>query len=236
VKCVIPCGGNSTRFGGTNKCLTQIQGKSILRHNVDFWRNLGVDDFVFIIGGAFKRELAVEISQLGLKATMVLDRGNMVNLSSAIHMAKDHVGNRFVLALGDCLNVGKFKSRDVGKFGIGVAVTSIEELKKNYLVRVEKDTVTDLIEKPGDALMGLDGKLTGMGTMFLSKEIFRYMEDVDFPPLATSVDLTGALKLAMEDGQDVRPVYFEGTYINMTSKEDLDTAEKALEKVVETVK
>jgi len=220
MKCIIPCGGSSTRLGtGQNKCLIRVGNKTVLEHIVDFWRGR-VDGFIFIAGGDSYNDVVRVARKLG----EVIDRKDTVNLAAAICLAESYVGQRFVLALGDCLNIGKFVSSiDDVNFGIGVCIVSGYELRKNYLVEVSGGRVTRAIEKPTNSF-----GLCGMGTYVMDKRVFNYIRRLNLSPKATSVDLTGALQLAINSEEGVAPMYFEGTYINITHPWDVDRAKEAI--------
>lgn len=219
--CIIPCGGSSSRLGtGRNKC---IEGKvPPLKLIVEFWRLRGIQQFAFIVGG----DSALEVTRFARSLeprSIIIDRENVTNLAQSLLLADDIVRDRFILALGDCINFGEFTvSWDVD-FGVGTCITSVGELRKNYLVRSNNDTVSSLIEKPTKVE---EVGLCGMGTFFLHRRVFEYIRRLNLPNQATSVDLTGALQLAIGGGEAVRPVYFKGEYINVTTADDIARVQK----------
>ena len=220
LQCVIPCGGNSTRIGrDTNKCLLQAGNKTILGHIVSFWQDRGINDFIFIVGGDSTTEVVRHVSKLCNKPVLI-NRGQTKNLIKAVKLAKPHIKDRFVLALGDCVNFGDFTS-NYPDFGVGVCIADSYELKKSYLVHIDGQGVTKLVEKPANQI-----GLCGMGTLFLNKKIFKYIDRLSLPEKATSVDFTGALQLAIGEGEIVKPVFFKGDYINVTYPEDIVTVER----------
>lgn len=187
---------------------------------VNFWRSRGIEHFVFIVGGKHAAETRRVALDFAPHAVFV-DRRTTVNLARALLLAADLVDDRFILALGDCLNIGDFVSSWDVDFGVGVCITDILEFRKNYAVYLSNHSVTKLIEKPKGDL-----GLCGMGTYFLHRRVFDYIKRLKLPNEATSVDLTGALQLAVGSGEDVRPVYFQGTYINITYPEDIQRLEE----------
>ena len=227
IPCVIPCGGNCTRLGtGHNKCLIKVAGRPILEHIVSFWKGYGIERFIFVIGGNSAGEVARCIRQLSLARPIIIDRGTTLNLASAIRAVKPHIDGKFVLALGDCLNVGAFSDvhlDDGDCMAIGVLYTSEYELRKSYLVRLSGTTVVRVIEKPKT-----DVGLCGMGSYILSSKIFDYMDMLELLPQATSVDLTGAIQLAIDKGEVIEPMHFHGFYINVTYPQDLETLKEVI--------
>lgn len=219
IPCIIPCGGSSTRLGtGENKCLAGTVPP--LAQVVDFWRSRGVDDFIFVVGGRHEKETVNTVEDVCPQG-VILSRGNVVNLAQALLVAESWVKDRFILALGDCLNFGDFISPWDTDFGIGVCIASIEELRKNFLVGLNSHSIARLVEKPKEEV-----GLCGMGTYFLHRRFFDYVRRLRLPAEATSVDLTGALQLAIGSGEEMSPVYFKGTYINVTYPVDVERAKE----------
>lgn len=220
LQCIIPCGGNSTRIGkDTNKCLLQAGNKTVLGHIVNFWQDRGIDDFIFIVGDSSANEVAKHINEL-CKKPIIVNRGKTKNLIKAVTLAKPYIEGRFILALGDCINFGNFIG-DYPEFGVGVCIADTYELEKSYLVHIDGQGVTKLVEKPANPI-----GLCGMGTLFLSKKIFKYIDRLSLPEKATSVDFTGALQLAIGEGEVIKPVFFKGDYINVTYPDDITAIEK----------
>lgn len=220
-QCIVPCGGNGSRMAAsTSKCLLKAGNKTLLEHIIEFWAARQVTEFIFIVGGEYANQVTKHVKKICHDPT-IINRRNRNNLLSAIQLAEPYIKSRFVLALGDCLNFGEF----VNEYeipGVGVCIAEEYELKKSYLVQIDSFGVTKLVEKPKSKVPGL----CGMGTMFFDRQLFDYIERLRLPRQATSVDLTGALQLAIGEGETVNPVFFKGSYINITYPQDLATADK----------
>ncbi len=153
-----------------------------------------------------------------------VDRRDVTNLAKAIGLTEPYVGNRFILALGDCMNFGEFVSPIYSDFMVGVCIATPKELRKSYLVHLDGVGVTKLVEKPKRPI-----GLCGMGTFFFNRKVFDYIRRLRLPDQATSVDLTGALQLAIGAGETIRPLFFKGDYINITYPEDIEKAEELVD-------
>lgn len=226
--CVIPCGGASTRLGmHRNKCLVEVNGKPVLQYVVEFWRQCDVHDFVFIVNGDGLAEIASVVATMQLlRRPIFISRGDVANLALAITLANPYVDDTFILALGDCLQVGAFaKNWQNVQFGCGVCIASEYELRKSYLVEEKDQRVTRLVEKP-DVSKGL----CGMGTWFLPRKVFEYIARLRLQPTATSANLADALQLMLDNDEKMYPVPFMGGYVNVTYPEDLETAKTLLTK------
>jgi dTDP-glucose pyrophosphorylase len=199
--------------------LVEVNGKPILGYVVDFWKSRGVEGFIFIVGGDSAMGIVDYVTKV-CPDSIVIDRRNITNLVKAIALSEPYIKDKFILALGDCLNFGHF----IGKypeFGVGVCIADSYELSKSYSVQLDGLGVARLVEKPKNPI-----GLCGMGTYFLHERVFDYIERLKLPNQATSVDLTGALQLAMGQGEVLQPVLFKGDYINVTYPDDLTTVER----------
>lgn len=216
---MIPCGGESTRLGtGKNKC---VEGKiTTLEIVVEFWKRRGITHFIFIVGGDTASIVGDRARSLTPNA-IVIDRRSTLNLGMAIYMIREMVLDRFIVALGDCVNFGEFLVPIDVDFGVGACIATKEETQKNYLVIPSPNGVSGLVEKP-KSVVGL----CGMGTFFLHKRIFEYIKRLHLEAKATSVDLTGALQLAIGSGEIVSPIYFKGEYVNVTDASDIKKVQR----------
>ena len=218
--CVVPCGGSSSRLElGENKCLVEINGKPILGHVIEFWQSRHIESFILIVCGESASAISEYVKSV-CNNPVILDRGNIVNLVKAIELAEPHIEDRFILALGDCLNFGRFLQK-YPPLGVGICIASPYELAKNYLVHLDGQEVAKLVEKPHSPT-----GLCGMGTLFLDRRIFSYIRRLKLENKATSIDLIGALQLAMGQGEVIEPVFFSGNHINITYPDDLTTAKR----------
>ena len=222
---IIPCGGASTRLGmHRNKCLVEVNDKPILQYVVEFWRDNNIEDFIFIANSDGLSEVASFVATMKLtNRPTFISRGDVANLALAVTLANPYVEENFVLALGDCLQVGKFGDWRGTSFGCGVCSASPYELRKSYSVETVEDCVTKLIEKPD-----VDEGLCGMGTWFLPRKVFEYIARLRLQPLATSANLAEALQSMINGGERMRAIQFVGEYVNITYPQDLETAKEML--------
>lgn len=223
MQCIIPCAGGSSRMAGVPKQLLLVKGKPVLSHVIDFWKDK-VDSYIFII-----RRKASWLLDYFPDNSAVVFQDEPKGLADAILKAEPYVRDRCVIALGDCLNFGYFDFWEPAhsnyRLGVGVWNTSIDksneyEIKKSYLVRLAEGAVSDLIEKPKET----DG-YCGMGTYFMDRRVFEYIRKA-LPMLKPGGgDFTYVLQYMVEEGEELWPYFFRGNYINVTSPQDLVTAD-----------
>lgn len=217
MKCIIPCAGESSRMSHVPKSLLLINGKPLLSHVVDTWKN-SVDAFIFIL----KRSATYLWEYLPPNSAIVF-QDEPKGLSDAILKAEPFVNGKFVVALGDCLYSGEFEGKDF-ELGIGVWHPNDEyELRKSYSVVVQDGLVKEVVEKP---TLGLHWKMCGIGVYFLDTRIFDYIRKTKVAP--GGGDFTEVLQTMINSGEEIDPIYFKGKYINVSSPEDLEKAEEVL--------
>ena len=220
MKCIIPCAGESSRMGYVPKHLVKIAGKPLISHVVDAWED-SVDSFIFVL----KRPATYMWEYLPENSAVVF-QDEPKGLADAILRAEPYVDERFMVALGDCIYKGTFEEGGDFELGLGVWRTSdIEEIWKNYLVfiSIPEGLISRLIEKPR---VNLPHGNCGMGVYFLDKRIFDYIRKCEVTP--GGGDLTFVLQTMIDCGEEIHPVEFTGSYVNVGSPEDLLKAEEVL--------
>ncbi len=223
MKCIIPCAGESSRLSYVPKHLVQIQGKPLLLHIVDMWKD-HVDAFVFVL-----RRSAAYLWEYLPENSIVVFQDEPKGLADAILQAEKCVSGKFVINLSDCLYRGEFENgARSGKLKLGVGVwqtPNLSELNKSYLVETQDKLVSRVIEKPN--LRSLRTNLNcGMGTYFFDTRIFEYIRRASIVP--EGGDFTHVIQSMINAGEEIAPVWFRGVYTNVTSPGDLLVAEEIL--------
>ena len=215
--CIIPAAGLGTRMGelckDTPKCLLEVNGKPLVRHVVDYWRERA-NQIIVVLPPGTRIPLPPKV--------MCVEQSSPVGPVDAVLLALGEVRcpRNFMVALGDCLCDGAFDF-DFGTAGLpvysynGLAVKRdpTGELGRSYSVQVEglvapdftSPYVTAVTEKPG----------LGMGFYWFGWEALLHLE------ACREKSITEVYARMIEHGVPVRPVWFEGRYLNVTYPEDL---------------
>lgn len=204
----------------TPKVLLPIGEKLLLHHIIDMWRD-SVDSSMFVVG--YKWEEVVE--QLPLGATYLVQE-EQKGIAHAISQVEGYVEDKFVVALGDCIQSGHFVVPIQGiEQGIGVWITDDKKaIKQSYSVEVSDNLVSRVTEKPKKVI----NNLCGMGTYFFDTRIFNYIRQTPISPLRGEIEITDTIQLMIDVGEKITPVFFRGRYLNITYPEDLKRAEEIL--------
>ncbi len=223
-KCVVLCAGKGTRLNSPSKEIPKVMlpagEKPILAHVVERWSQY-TDDFIFVVG--FEKEQVIEFAQkLPVNSTFV-EQKELNGIAEAITLTEDHITDRFLVVLGDCVIDGKFEVPSDLEQGIGVVRTKDEQkIKQNYSVELEDGSISKVVEKPTN----LVNDLCGMGVYLFQKKLFDYIPMTPPSEVSNNVEITDVIQTMVDHDEDIKPLFFEGTYINVNTPEDLKMARK----------
>ncbi|MFO7792424.1 MAG: sugar phosphate nucleotidyltransferase [Candidatus Saliniplasma sp.] len=223
-KCVVLCAGKGTRLRPHSekipKVLLPVDGEPILSHVVDYWSKY-TDDFVFVVG--YEKEKVIDFAQeLPVNAEFV-EQKELNGIADALTYTEDLVNDKFLVVLGDCYMDGEFEMPEEINQGIGVIKTEDEEeIKQNYSVQIEGDTVDKVVEKPSQIV----NDLCGMGLYLFQKKLFDYIPMTPQSDLNNTVEITDVIQTMADHGEEIKPLHFDGEYINVNTPRDLKDAHR----------
>jgi len=224
IKCVILCAGKGTRLNKPElpKSMVLVKNKHVISYIIDYWKQF-TNDFIFVVG--YKKEILIEyVKTLDIKSTFI-EQKELKGIGYAISLTREFVDKKFIVVLGDCLCRGNFIFPKNMEQGIGVWQTNdMTYIKRSYSVEIENDKVVRVVEKPKK----LVNNLCGMGFYFFDRIVFDYIAITPPSPLRNEVEITDVIQKMIEDGKVIKPVFFDGFYINITYMEDLLISEQYL--------
>ncbi len=220
MKLIIPCAGESSRMFYVPKHLIRVSDKPLVTHIIDAWKDI-VDSFVFVV----KRSMTC-MWEFFPENSAITFQDEPKGLADAILRAEKCVSGKFIINLGDCVFKGKFEEK---KFDLGIGVwktNDLTEINKSYLVGVGPGGLVACVDEKPNLLSIPEGhtRNCGMGTYFLDERVFDYIRNYKGKP--GGGDFTGVLQAMIEAGEAITPVWFEGEYVNVTSPEDIEKAER----------
>lgn len=222
LKCVVLCAGKGLRLNEPDlpKSMILIKNKPILYYIIDYWKNI-TDKFIFVVG--YKKEKIIEyVKTLNIKSEFV-EQKELKGIGHAVSLVEDYVNKKFIVVLGDCLCKGNFIFPKNMKQGIGVWKTdNPEDIKKSYSVEIKNKKVIKVVEKPKHIV----NNLCGMGFYFFDRVVFDYIKITPPSPLRNEIEITDVIQKMIDGGEFISPVIFEGFYININFREDVDICEK----------
>ena len=228
------------------KCLVELCGKSLLEHQIDSARKVGIDDIV-VVGGYLHQQLRCEGIRLLLNPDY--ERTNMVY---TLFCAEDVFGDEFILSYGDIVySKPVFETLLADKSDIGVVIdrqwreywslrfddilSDAESLKidnEGNIVNIgEKVTSIDSIEAQyiglmafrGDGIKALHNTYSLAKSGKLKDRLF-YKSIKDF----NNMYMTDLLQGIIDSNFPVKAIPVKGQWIEIDTFKDLRIAERLL--------
>ena len=230
---LIPAAGRGLRaYPKTHhvpKVLLEVDGQPLILRNLAILRDqLGIRDLTVIVGylGDQVCDVLGNGSHLGVTVRYVECRDHERGLAHGVLRARELFTEPFVVVLGDELYLGsnhaELATLAARPFDAVCAVThtpDLEQIKRNYGVRLDDGRITQLVEKPSR----IENDLLGCGTFVFTPAIFDAIART--PPSARSgrVELIDAVN-GLAAGGAVVPFWLTGRYLNVNSTEDHNLA------------
>lgn len=226
MKCVVLCAGRGNRLLPYSqdfpKVMFKIKDKPILNYVIDYWKKY-TNNFIFVVG--YKKEQVIDyVKELPINSEFV-EQKKLNGIADALSYTSDIVSDKFMLILGDCIYFGEFSIPEKMEQGIGIQKTNNTEfIKLNYSVLITNSLVSNVVEKPKKII----NDLCGMGVYFFDKKVFEYIKKTKPSKLRNEVEITDVIQNMINDGEKIKPIFFNGEYLNITFPEDIQKAEKLI--------
>ena len=218
MKALILAAGKGSRLNNGNKCLTSVNGKSLIEYSFDNSINAGLDITVVIKGDLIKRMYP---AYKGMPITYI-DQGEQKGVVHAIECSR--MEDDFVLMLGDEIltnpkhqeMIKRFEQEKL--FGMcGVAeVNGLERIKKTYSVMLKYGRISELVEKP----TRIFNNLMGTGNCIFRQGILSYIKNTPISQRGEK-ELTDLIQCAINDGKIFKPIIICDEYTNVNTYEDI---------------
>ena len=210
--CVILCAGRGTRLNlHLPKVLHRVNGKPLFQHVVDFWKPY-VRHFIFVVG--YRRGCVIP----ELPSGDVVIQEEEMGIAHAIAQVETLINNRFIVALGDCLQRGEFDIPDDMEQGQMVWDTlPMRAIHRGNLLVTKDGLITQSIEKAQT--------YPGMGTYFFDRRVFDWISSTPASSLRGEIEISDAVD-QMARSSRVSAVLFGGDFLNVTYPEDIVEAER----------
>lgn len=227
IKCVVLCAGRGVRVDSESdkpKSMMEAAGKPILKHVIDYWKDF-TNDFIFIVHYK-KKQIIDYVKKLSINSKFI-EQKKLKGIANAVLRAEELTGNKFLLVLGDCWCKGKFLFLDNMEQGVGVWETNnADDIKRSYSILINSfGFIGKVVEKPKI----LANNLCGMGFYFFTRKVFDYIKITPASSLRNEVEITDVIQKMIDGGEKISPVFFEGYYVNVNLKEDIERIKKNLD-------
>ncbi|MDO8428374.1 MAG: sugar phosphate nucleotidyltransferase [Candidatus Diapherotrites archaeon] len=219
--CLILAGGekNKIMIDRKPKFLQEIKGKELLIHSMDAIHKHHVGRFLVYVDN-FGEEIAQKLSQKQLQYNLEFIQGKTSSGTiEPLQLAKDKLNDTFLLAYGDTIsnvNIQEMLQFHREQKAIAtIALTTVSNPKDYGVAILQGNKVKAFIQKPSK---DLGSYIISTGYFLFEPEVFKYLSRND-----TSLEKDLLPRLA-EKGL-LNGYTFQGLYLNINSKKDLERAE-----------
>lgn len=234
VQGVILAAGKASRIHPLNqhtpKPLLSVGNKPIVAHQIEHMRDVGVTDVVVVVGPHRDQIIGSlgDGSALGVRVTYV-EQSAPLGIAHALGQAGAAIDAPFFVFLGDIYPVylpGRGLADVLDAFlaaPCGAVLTVKDEpdadvLRQNFAVRLDGQRVTRVVEKPRRPARC---DVRGCGIYLFDPVIFDAIARTPRTALRDEYELTDAIEILLESGEEIRATEIVEWDMNITFPEDL---------------
>jgi len=238
---IVPVAGAGTRLRPhthtTPKSLLLVAGKPILAHILDQIRTLSPERVILVVSpgplGDRIRAYAATQSASGFPIECVI-QAEPLGLGHAVAQAKPLAGSApLLIMLGD--TIVQARILDLVQGGSRVGVREVQDPRRFGVALVRGDRIVQVVEKPDKPVSNL--ALVGLYYIEKGPLLFECLDRLIGEGRRTrgEVQLTDALELLIERGEELRPFPVEGWYDCGKTESLLETNRALLDQLAKPV-
>ena len=194
------------------KPMFKLLGKPLVQHVVEILKANGLDNFVVVVGhnGEQIKDFFGDGKRFGVNIEYTVQE-KALGMANALETAKDLVEDNFLVVNADDLFEGSLVEKMIRKFeedkaDIVLSCKPVEETWKFGIIKVEKDRVTKLVEKPPRGKE--ESNLAVIGVYLMTKRIFSYLKKIP----VSDHQYEDAIQRFIENKNNVRAVSYDGFF------------------------
>ena len=194
------------------KPMFKLLGKPLIQHVIEILKAKGLDDFVVVVGhnGEQIKDFFGDGKRFGINIEYTVQE-EALGMANALETAKDLVEDHFLVVNADDLFEGSLVEKMIRKFeedkaDIVLSCKPVEETWKFGIIKVEKDRVTKLVEKPPRGTE--ESHLAVIGVYLMTKRIFSYLKKIP----VSDHQYEDAIQKFIENKNKVRAVSYDGFF------------------------
>jgi len=225
LKCVVLCGGTGSRLLPLSlekqKGMIEVASQPIIKYIIDYWKQF-TNEFIFIV--KYKKEELIEyLKTLPVNSTFI-ELQELKGIGDGLLEVENIINDNFITVLGDCYCKGTFNFPENFDQGVGVWPAELDDdIKRSYSIELNNGQIHEVIEKPKQLL----NNFCGMGFYFFKPKVFNYIKKSP-PDSDGRRGITEVIQLMIDNGEIVKPLNFQGDYLNITYQEDVKRLEKLI--------
>ncbi|MHB8921980.1 MAG: sugar phosphate nucleotidyltransferase [Thermoleophilia bacterium] len=230
---LIPAAGKGSRaYPYTRripKGMLKVSGIPLLEHLIVLQRDqLGIRRIFIVVGDMSEviQDYFQDGARWGVEIGYLQNDAVHLGLAYSVSLGARVIHEPFVLMLSDEYYQDTDHHRLVdmpldGALGYCGLVESQDwdRIRRNYTVRLDDGRVSNILEKPHERV----GDLLGTGTFLLSPRVFGHLQAA-LDAGGAETDFIGILDEAVRGGEELRPFYLHGQYVNVNDVDSLNWA------------
>ncbi len=233
ISVVILAAGKGTRMkSDTPKVLHEISGKSMLFHAIDAAKEISDDITVVLYHQAKRIQEQIEAHYSGIHFHMQ-DAQKYPGTGGAMKGVKTQ-NTRTLILNGDMPLITKdsLLALTSGDADINMSVIKLDDPSGYGRVIIDEENVVEIVEQKDCNESQLETKTVNAGIYAVNTELLeKYIPALDNDNAQAEYYLTDIIKMAVDEGKSVHPVYVEEEeFKGVNSKLDLAHAEEIMQK------
>lgn len=234
MKQLILAAGKGTRLKKeiTNKCLTVIEGKTLLDYNLELTASLNITGIIVVVG--HNAQCIIDYlgeSYQGIPIDYVYQH-QQLGIAHAVNLSRALLKESFLMCLSDELLVNS-KLLDMKHFFIdsnadcvcGIVEDTVENIRKAYTVKLDNNyRICDLIEKPFHTF----NQFKGTGYCMMRPSMLPILDQLSPNPIRREYEMGNWIQNAILQGLHCYGVIAGSRDFNINTPEDIIEAEHYL--------
>lgn len=215
-------GGQGTRLRPLThtgpKQLIKVAGKPVSRWVIEHIRDSGITDIVLLLGDNNPSrviEYYGDGSKLGVKISYVY-QGKAMGLADAVYRARELLGERFVVYLGDNIVLHDLSPLVNFNASASILLARVSNPNRFGVAAIKDGKVVRLVEKPKEPI----SDLALVGVYAFTSEIFDVIKDLK-PSGRGELEITDAIQGLIDKGKSVEHSVVTGWWKDTGTPEDL---------------
>jgi dTDP-glucose pyrophosphorylase len=221
MKAVVLAAGLGKRLGSVTvekpKVLVKVGEKTLIEHNLDKLRNLGIKQVAVVVG--YKGEM---VRQLLGNTVTYYEQTDRLGTAHAFLQAKKFIDEPFFLGLnGDMFFTDPLKDF-AGLTPPAIAVYRVEDSSRYGRFEIKNGKVISVKEKAAEHVPGF----INAGVYSFPKEVFGYIEKTPLSP-RKEYEITDTIQMMIDSGWRFSAYELKGFWRDIAYVSDIEEAQRA---------
>jgi len=222
MKAVVLAAGLGKRLAAVSaekpKVLVKVGEKTLVEHNLDKVRRLGIRQIAVVIG--YKGEMVQEL--LG-KTVTYFQQKEQLGTANAFYCAKDFVDEPFFLALNGDMFFTDTLDDFVRLNPPAIAIYPVQDASRYGRFEIKNGKVVSVKEKLAESVPGF----INAGVYLFPKEIFSWIEKTPLSP-RKEYEVTDTIQMMINGGWQFTAYKLKGFWRDIAYISDIEEAQRAI--------